>query len=103
MTELQVSPVEMDGIAEAIAGLTAPEAPKELLSAVAAAITTAMGLDAQPVTVTVTIGPDLPLPEQPYPPLSAQFDSAYTPDVGDVPASDSSSPGVTVTVNKVGR
>ena len=86
MAGIQVSRHDINSFNQMLAGLSAPPAPKALLSAIVTAISDAIGEREQPVTVTV----------EPAPPFEAQFDTAFTPD-------EAAGAGVNVTIMKVGR
>jgi hypothetical protein len=88
MAGMQVSRQDIDSVAQILAGLSAPPAPKALLSAIVTAIGDAIG-DEQRVTVTV----------EPAPTFGDQFDTAFTADE----AAGATGAGVNVTIMKVGR
>ncbi len=103
MAEIVVSRRDIDSVTQALAELNVPEAPKAMLSAIAAAISEAIGEQDQPVIVMVESDAS----------LARQFDAAFTPDEV-VPAvrsaSEASEPaaavrrsGVKVKVMKIGR
>lgn len=91
MATMQVSRADIESFTEILGGLTAPAAPKALLSAIVTAISEAIGDEDQPVTVTVERDPS----------IREQFETAFAPE--ELTAAGGAGSGVTVKVMKIGR